>query len=84
MRIYIGFLFVALTYIMSSVRYVKFRYRGERLWLRVSSINNRTVVGRVWNHPINPGLLFGQMIQVPLGDILDECYEAHKSSNDVS
>ena len=24
------------------------------------------------------------MIQIPLGDILDECYEAHKSSNDVS
>ncbi len=69
MRIYIGFLCVALTYIMSSVRYVKFRYRGERLWLRVSSINDRTVAGRVWNHPVNPGLLFGQMIQVPLGDI---------------
>ncbi|MFM7984807.1 MAG: hypothetical protein ACKPKO_36345, partial [Candidatus Fonsibacter sp.] len=37
---------------------IKFRYRGERLWLRVSSINDRTVVGRAWNHPINPGLLF--------------------------
>ncbi len=69
---------------MSSVRYVKFRYRGERLWLRVLSINHRTVVGRVWNHPVNPGLLFGQMIQVPLGDILDECCVDHKSSNDVS
>ena len=69
---------------MSPVRYVKFRYRGERLWLRVSSINNRTVVGRVWNHLVNPALLFGQMIQVPLGDILDERYKAHKSSNDVS
>ena len=69
---------------MSSVRYVKFRYRGERLWLRVSSSNGRTVVGRVWNHPVNPGLRFGQMIQIPLGDILDEYCEAHKSSNDVS
>ena len=69
---------------MSSVSYVKFRYRGERLWLRVSSINDRTVVGRVWNHPVNPGLLFGQMIQIALGNILDEYYEAHKSSNDVS
>jgi hypothetical protein len=37
----------------------------------VSSINDRTVVGRVWNRPIHPGLLFGQMIQIPLGDILD-------------
>ena len=59
---------------MSSVRYVKFNYRGERLWLRVSSTNKKTVVGRVWNRPTNPGLLFGQMIQIPLGDILDECY----------
>ena len=57
---------------MSSVRYVKFCYRGERLWLRVSSINDRTVVGRVGNHPVTPGLLFGQIIQIPLGDILDE------------
>ena len=84
MLIFIRFLVVALTYIMSSVRYVKCCYRGERLWLRVSSINNRTVVGRVWNHPVNPRLLFWQMIQVPLGDILDECYESHESSNDVS
>ncbi len=58
---------------MSSVRYVKFSYRGERLWLRVSSTNDTTVVGRVWNRPTNPGQ-FGQMIQIPLGDILDECY----------
>ena len=73
MRFYIGFLFVALTYRMASVRYVKFRYRGEWLWLRVSSTNEITVVGRVRNRPTNPGLLFGQMIQVPLGDVLDEC-----------
>ena len=63
--------FVSLKYIMSCVRYVKFRYRGEWLWLRVSSTNEITVVGRVWNRPTNPGLLFGQMIQVPLGDVLD-------------
>ena len=67
------FFFVALTYIMSYIRYVRLCHRGERLLLRVSSINDRTVVGRVWNHPINPGLLFWQMIQVPLGNILDEC-----------
>ena len=80
---------------MSFVRYVKFRYRGERLWWRVSSSNDRTVVGRVWNHPVNPDLLFGQMIQIPPGDILDECCvfparvivvagPGHKSSNDLS
>ncbi|MFM7986522.1 MAG: hypothetical protein ACKPKO_45135, partial [Candidatus Fonsibacter sp.] len=79
-----GFLVVALTYI-SSVRYVKFRYRGECLWLRVSSTNEITVVGRVWNRPTNPWLLFGQMTHIPLGDILDECpREAHKSGSDVS
>ncbi|MFM7990575.1 MAG: hypothetical protein ACKPKO_65770, partial [Candidatus Fonsibacter sp.] len=65
--------FVALTYIMSYIRYVWFCYRGERLLLRVSSFNDRTVVGRVWKHPVNPGLLLGQLIQVPLGDVLDEC-----------
>ena len=59
---------------MSTVNYVRLSYRGERLWLRVSSTNEKTVVGRVWNRPTNPGLLFGQMIQIPLGDILDECY----------
>ena len=70
---------------MSSVGYAKFRYRGERLWLRVSSTNEITVVGRVWNRPTNPRLLFGQMIQISLGGILDDCpCHAHKSSNDVS
>ena len=60
---------------MSTVNYVRLSYRGERLWLRVSSTNEKkTVVGRVWNRPTNPGLLFGQMIQILLGDILDECY----------
>ena len=56
---------------MSVVRYIKFWYRGERLWLRVASVNDRTVVGRVWNRPVNQGLLFGQIIQIPLRGILD-------------
>ncbi|MFM7980358.1 MAG: hypothetical protein ACKPKO_13680, partial [Candidatus Fonsibacter sp.] len=51
MRFHIVFLVVALTNIMSSVRYVKFRYRGERLWLRVSSINDRTIVGQLLETP---------------------------------
>ncbi|MFM7989632.1 MAG: hypothetical protein ACKPKO_60995, partial [Candidatus Fonsibacter sp.] len=59
-------------YIMSYIRYVWFCYRGERLLLRVSSFNDRTVVGRVWKHPVNPGLLLWQLIQVPLGDVLEE------------
>ena len=49
---------------------VKFRYKGERLWFRVSSVNDETVVGRVWNHPVNPGLLRGQMLQTLMRDIL--------------
>ena len=52
------------------VRYFKFLYSGELLRLRVSSVNE-TVVGRVWGHPVSPGLRFWQMIQIPLRDILD-------------
>ena len=51
-------------YLMENARYSKFRYRGERLWLRITSVNDENVVGRVWNHPVNPGLRFGQMIQI--------------------
>ena len=54
---------------MTTIRYIKFLYRGERLWLRVSSVNDETVVGRVWGHPVSPGLRFGQMIQIPICDI---------------
>ena len=57
---------------MTTVRYIKFLYRGERLWLSASSVNDETVVGRVWGHPVNPGLRFGQMIQIPICDILDD------------
>ena len=32
-------------------------------------MNDETVVGRVWNHPVNPGLRVGQMIQIPICDI---------------
>ena len=64
---------------MTTVRYIKFLYQGERLWLRVSSVNDETVVGRVWNHPVNPGLLFGQVIQIPIRDILVVCYMVQAS-----
>ena len=59
------------------IMYVKLCFKGERLWLRVSSVNDETVVGRVWNHPVNPGLRFGQMIQIPICDILDVWYMDH-------
>ena len=39
--------------------------------VEVAPVNNRTVVGRVWNRPVNPGLMFGQMIQTTLTDILN-------------
>ena len=50
------FCFLGFIYLMAAIRHIKFLYRGERLWLRVSSVNDETVVGRVWNHPVNPGL----------------------------
>ena len=51
--------------------YLKFSFKGEHLWLRVSSVNNETVVGRVWSVTFMPGLLYGQMIQIPINGILD-------------
>ena len=74
MQFYIAFVFLSLIYLMKTVKYIKFLYQGERLWLRVSSVNDETVVGRVWNHPVNPGLRVGQMIQIPICDILDDWY----------
>ena len=51
--------------------YVKFRFKGEILWLRVLRFDGDVVVGRVWIHPMNHGLLFGQLIGVPIIDIID-------------
>ena len=44
---------------------------SEHLWLRVLSVNydREAVVGRVWNHPFNRGLMLGQKIQSPIDDI---------------
>ena len=45
-------------------------YGSERLWLHVLGVSGNTVVGHV-DQPINPGLLFGQLIQIPIHDIVD-------------
>ena len=54
---------------------VKFKYKGERLWLIMLSVIDENVVRRVWKHPVKPGLLFGQMIQIPISDIYDFLYK---------
>ena len=71
MRFHIDYCVINLIYLTMTVRYTQLFYRGERLWLIVSSVNDETVVGRVWGHPVSPGLRFGQMIQMPRCDILD-------------
>ena len=55
--------------------FVEFRFKGGRLWLRVLSVNDETVVSRVWNHPFNRGLMFGQKIQILICNILDVLYK---------
>ena len=40
--------------------FVKFRFKGERLWLRVLLVNDETVV----DLPVNRGLMFGQKLQL--------------------
>ena len=41
---------------------ISLSFKKEHLWLRVLSVNDEreTVAGRVFNHPFNPGLQFGQ------------------------
>ena len=51
--------------------YIKFRFKGESLWLRVSRLGGDVVVGRVWNHPVNHGLWSGQLIGIPIADVID-------------
>ena len=57
-------------YTLMMILYVKFRFKGERLWLRVLRFDGDVVVGRVWNLPMNHGLLCGQLIGVPIIDII--------------
>ena len=54
--------------------YAKFRYTKERLRLRVSKLEGNVVVGRVWNHPVNRGLLFDQVVGIPIVDVIDNMY----------
>ena len=44
--------------------FVQFLYEGEVLWLNELSVKNENFVGRVLNHPVNRGLMFGQMTQI--------------------
>ena len=76
---------------MNKISYMKIRFNGEHIWLRViritgdksivmatpsrnhrEAIASATVMGRLANHPVNPVLLFGQLISVPVKqDIFD-------------
>ena len=53
------------------ILYVKFRFKEESLWMRVSRLDGDVVVGRVWDHPVNHGLWFGQFIGIPIADVID-------------
>ena len=46
--------------------YIKFRFKGAVLWQRVLRFDGNVVVGKVWNHPMNHGLLFGHLIGIPI------------------
>ena len=59
---------------MTTIRYIKFENKGERLWLIITQINDEQVISHVWNHPINIGVLIGQLIGVPFKDDLDTNY----------
>ena len=56
--------------IHNNIMFVKSRYRGERLWSKALSRNGEHVVGCVWDHFVNLGLLFGRLYIFPC-DILD-------------
>ena len=50
---------------------MEFEYKGGSLWLSVSRLDGDVVVGRVWNHPVNHGLWLGQLIGIPIADVID-------------
>ena len=65
-------------YLMNQISYIKCIFKGgESLWLRVQRINEDTVIGRVANHPANPGLLLNQLIGIPVKDVLDVWVNSH-------
>ena len=53
------------------ILYVQFGHKGKSLWLIVSRLDGDVVVGRVWKHPLNRGLRFGQLIGTPIADVID-------------
>ena len=53
-------------------------FKRERLWLRVSRLDGNVVVGKVWNHPVKRGLLFGHLIGIPIVDVIDSTYNINK------
>ena len=53
------------------ILYAKFRFKGESLWMRVSRLDGDVVVGRVRIQPVSHGLWFGQLIGIPIADVID-------------
>ena len=44
----------------------------------MSRLDGDVVVGGVWNHPVNHGLWFGQLIGVPIVDVIDNMWNIIK------
>ena len=65
------------SFLVNQISDIKFRFKGEILMLRLQRINEDTVIGRVANHPANPGLLLNQLIGVPVKDVLDVWANSH-------
>ena len=64
-------------YLMNQISFIRFRFKGESLWLRMHRINEDTVIGRVANHPANPGVLLNQLIGVPVNNVIDVWINSH-------
>ena len=44
---------------MNNITNIKLKFKGKVLWLKVLQINDDIAIGRVANHPVNPGLYSG-------------------------
>jgi hypothetical protein len=55
-------------------KYIKYRYKNERLWVKVNKIRTGYVYGKIDNVPVSVGIYKNDIVKIKLSDVLDAIY----------
>ena len=55
-------------------KYIKYKYKNERLWVKVFKLKAGYVYGKIDNTPISIGIYKNDIVKIKINDIIDAIY----------